>query len=87
MTEHVHEWEIKQFGRHGTIVECECGAEMTTKQAEARLNATARLSAKVARRNGAILRINVDRLPYKAQTQGFRDSQDMLAYADTLEGK
>ena len=41
--EHECEWRIKQFGRHGTIVECECGVEMSSKQAEAILNEHAKL--------------------------------------------
>ena len=94
MTEHVHEWELdvhrSRSGRMNVRIGCKnksCPWGLEIQEAEARLNATERLSAKVARRNGVILRLNADKLSYGEQTQGFGDSQDMIAYADILEGK
>ena len=54
-----HEWEIKQFGRHGTIVECGCGQEMTSKEAEAILNEHAALKKRAQDLEGLL---DVERL-------------------------
>ena len=82
-----HEWHFYEESKDGCFCVKGCRGRLSRAEAEARINATARLSAKIARRNGAILRINVDKLPYASQTQGFRDSQDMIAYADILDGR
>ena len=94
MTEHVHEWRIDAYrddDNELTIgVFCwhkGCNEQRSRSEAEAMLNATERLSAKVARRNGVILRLNADKLSYGTQTQGYSDSVDLMAYADILEGK
>jgi len=84
MTEHVCVW-ARTLG--GSIRCAVCGDSMTQKEELRRLNATERLSAKVARRNAVILRLNADKLSYGEQTQGYADSVDLFAYADILEGK
>jgi len=79
MTEHVHEWKwlsgySKEQKAHISGIMCLCGEQMSIKEAEARLNATERLSAKNARRA---------RYGYQ-----YTDVDEALtAYADILEGK
>ena len=83
----MHEWKIKRQGLGGHIViRCKKSQEeLTVEEAEARLNATEMLSAKVARRNAVILRLNAEKLSYGKQTQGYADSADLFAYAETLK--
>ena len=68
-----HKWEWRYFG---TTPRCrECGERMTYYGVERRLNATERLSVKMARTIGA---------------QGVETTEQwgaLRAYADTLEGK
>ena len=91
MTEHVHEWVLGDIGttlhvRVGYVCESpSCSEFLTVTQVGVRLNATERLSAKVARRNAVILRMGADKLSYGEQTQGYSDSVDLHEYADTLE--
>ena len=95
MTKHVCEWkwtEVEVSSPLGPFTDkyyrcLKCPEKMYGHQAEARLNATERLSAKVARRNGVILRLGADRVSYGKQTQGYGDSLDLMAYAAILEGK
>ena len=78
--QHVHEWIWwkKNINHAGVDFYCdECDEILPWKQAVIILNeyetlkaATERLSAKVARRNGAILRMSADGLSYGTQTQG-----------------
>ena len=94
MTEHVHEWEIDFISVDGQMLfVASCAVDdcpqpyFDQREINYRLNATERLSAKVARRNGVILRLGADRVSYGKQTQGYGDSLDLMAYADILEGK
>ena len=95
MNEHVHEWQISAgwFNEPCAVYKAfciayeDCKAVLHPAEINRRLNATERLSAKVARRNGVILRLGADRVSYGKQTQGYGDSLDLMAYADILEGK
>ena len=87
MTEHVCVWKPDIYEKAYLGARCDCGETMSEVDVTARLNATERLSAKVARRNGVILRLGADRVSYGKQTQGYGDSIDLMAYANILEGK
>lgn len=93
MTEHVHDLDIGvhiEIGDESADVygECGCGYVIDIDEINRRLNATERLSAKVARRNGRILLLNAESLKaYGNQTQGYKDGNDMIVYANTLEGE
>ena len=90
-------WGVTIGGYHGEDILAECGCKRYTAEVcpeeldrweiDRRINATERLSAKVARRNAVILRLNAEKLSYGKQTQGYADSVDLFAYADTLENK
>ena len=90
MTEHVCEWVLRD--NHAVCLARNekgnrCYAVLLGPEIISRLNATERLSVKVARRNGVILRLNADKLSYGTQTQGYSDSVDLMDYANILEGK
>ena len=94
LPEHVHEWHFFEESKDGCFCVKGCSSRLSRDKAEDMLNeyetlkaATKRLSAKVARRNGVILRLDADKLSYGAQTQGYSDSVDLIAYANILEGK
>ena len=91
MTEHVHKWRFYRASwSYETMARCTvkgCNESLDGDEVTRRLNATERLSAKVARRNGVILRLGADRVSYGKQTQGYGDNLDLMAYADILEGK
>lgn len=77
MDEHVHEWKLKAYLYIGVpVFRCavkNCNAVLPVKEAEARLNATERLSAEDVFPEGfAIVHPNLSKL---------------IAYADTLEEK
>jgi hypothetical protein len=74
MEEHVHEWVwTGSMWEPYECKQCGAGVTLTKEQADARINATERLSAEDARVIGQV---------HEGKTE------DMLrAYADTLEGK
>ena len=90
MNEHVHEWYILAEGEGDLGIYCSksigdepCTAYLTGNQAEARLNATERLSTKMA----TTIVNAIDRLAYATDGRdGGNASKALRAYANTLEG-
>ena len=82
MAEHVHEWELSFHGM-GQAFRCECKdpqcrKKLDYKEAETRINATERLSAKIARDVWSVTDLpNLLTLERAA----------LRAYADILEAK
>ena len=90
MTKHVHEWIFHIEDDGVWWFYCKCGAILTREEAEARLNATERLSAEDARAN--ILQIESCEFecqagPIELNTGYIRLRDDLQAYVDILEGK
>ena len=74
MTEHVHEWADEYDGYVGWFVCKECGEQLHLCDAVARLNATERLSAEMARRC----------LDWPGQVFDAEAYKALRAYADAL---
>jgi len=74
MTEHVHEWNIIFDIVNECKVVCYCQEEISQTEAEARLNATERLSVKNARY-------------FAKETRMIALRHYLNGYADILEGK
>ena len=93
MTEHVHEWELKAYLYVGVpIFGCkikDCHEKLAVRQAEARINATERLSAEdvTLLSDHVMYMIITGHLSDGASTKAHIARRNAIAYANTLEGK
>ena len=83
MTEHVHEWRWQDNGEGYYWFFCDngpdCNAELDTEEAEARLNATERLSAEDAK--------EAERFVPSWEVKHNQIKDALKDYANILEGK